>query len=177
MGCIQYCTGVLEAVTPSRKCLQFNFCFQKSILYASLSMEIVSLFICFFFLSWNIGQYTWWRALIYDLPWHNFLPVAVNLYINIMKKSHYGTIFAYIKGISKLPSITNSLTAFYWEKKLRKRIAKATTMVVKVYGPAYASPKRVIVCLIEKQIEFETAPVDLIKGEHRNPEYLKLQVH
>ncbi|KAL9422924.1 hypothetical protein AB3S75_035083 [Citrus x aurantiifolia] len=48
-------------------------------------------------------------------------------------------------------------------------------MVVKVYGPAYASPKRVIVCLIEKQIEFETAPVDLIKGEHRNPEYLKLQ--
>ncbi|KAJ8753461.1 hypothetical protein K2173_019860 [Erythroxylum novogranatense] len=48
-------------------------------------------------------------------------------------------------------------------------------MVVKVYGPAYASPKRVIVCLIEKGIEFETVPVDLVKGEHRSPEYLKLQ--
>lgn len=49
-------------------------------------------------------------------------------------------------------------------------------MVVKVYGPAYASPKRVIVCLIEKQIEFETVPVDLIKEENKKPEYLKLQV-
>ncbi|KAJ0052732.1 hypothetical protein Pint_01379 [Pistacia integerrima] len=48
-------------------------------------------------------------------------------------------------------------------------------MVVKVYGPAYASPKRVMVCLAEKGIEFETVTVDLIKGEHRNPEYLKLQ--
>ncbi|KAK9190938.1 hypothetical protein WN943_019548 [Citrus x changshan-huyou] len=48
-------------------------------------------------------------------------------------------------------------------------------MVVKVYGPAYASPKRVIVCLIEKQIEFETVPVDLVNGENKNPEYLKLQ--
>ncbi|CAN1229272.1 Glutathione S-transferase F9 [Linum perenne] len=48
-------------------------------------------------------------------------------------------------------------------------------MVVKVYGPAYASPKRVIVCLIEKGIEFETVPVDLVKGEHMLPDYLKLQ--
>ncbi|XP_007048952.2 PREDICTED: glutathione S-transferase F9 [Theobroma cacao] len=48
-------------------------------------------------------------------------------------------------------------------------------MVVKVYGPAYASPKRVLVCLIEKEVEFETVPVDLLKGEHKDPEYLKLQ--
>ncbi|CAN0914002.1 Glutathione S-transferase F9 [Linum grandiflorum] len=48
-------------------------------------------------------------------------------------------------------------------------------MVVKVYGPAYASPKRVIVCLVEKGIDFETVPVDLVKGEHMNPDYLKLQ--
>ncbi|KAJ9172830.1 hypothetical protein P3X46_016031 [Hevea brasiliensis] len=48
-------------------------------------------------------------------------------------------------------------------------------MVVKVYGTAYASPKRVLACLIEKGIEFEAVPVDLIKGEHRSPEYLKLQ--
>ncbi|KAJ8753367.1 hypothetical protein K2173_019766 [Erythroxylum novogranatense] len=48
-------------------------------------------------------------------------------------------------------------------------------MVVKVYSPVYACPKRVIVCLIEKGIEFETVPVDLVKGEHKTPEYLKLQ--
>ena len=49
-------------------------------------------------------------------------------------------------------------------------------MVVKVYGPAYASPKRVLVCLIEKEIEFETVPLDWLKGEHKDPEFLKLQV-
>jgi len=49
-------------------------------------------------------------------------------------------------------------------------------MVVKVYGPDYANPKKVIVCLIEKQVEFETVHVDGINGEHKQPEYLKLQV-
>lgn len=49
-------------------------------------------------------------------------------------------------------------------------------MVVKVYGPSYASPKRVLVCLVEKEIEFETIPIDLFKGEHKDPEFLKLQV-
>ncbi|KAI4378370.1 hypothetical protein MLD38_015859 [Melastoma candidum] len=48
-------------------------------------------------------------------------------------------------------------------------------MVVKVYGPDYASPKRVLVCLVEKGIEFKTVPVDLMKGENRDPEFLKLQ--
>lgn len=48
-------------------------------------------------------------------------------------------------------------------------------MVVKVYGPTYGSPKRVLVCLIEKQIEFETVDIDLFKGEHKEPEFLKLQ--
>ncbi|XP_061349687.1 glutathione S-transferase F9-like [Gastrolobium bilobum] len=48
-------------------------------------------------------------------------------------------------------------------------------MVVKVFGPTYASPKRVMVCLIEKGIEFETVPVDIFKGEHKDPEFLKLQ--
>uniref|UniRef100_A0A7N0ZRE3 glutathione transferase n=1 Tax=Kalanchoe fedtschenkoi TaxID=63787 RepID=A0A7N0ZRE3_KALFE len=48
-------------------------------------------------------------------------------------------------------------------------------MVVKVYGPAYASPKRVILCLIEKQIDFETVPLDVLNGEHKSPDYLKLQ--
>ncbi|KAJ9685984.1 hypothetical protein PVL29_015058 [Vitis rotundifolia] len=48
-------------------------------------------------------------------------------------------------------------------------------MVVKVYGSAFACAKRVLICLVEKEIEFETVPVDIIKGEHKDPEYLKLQ--
>ncbi|XP_020240115.1 glutathione S-transferase F9 [Cajanus cajan] len=48
-------------------------------------------------------------------------------------------------------------------------------MVVKVYGSDYANPKRVIMCLIEKEIEFETVFVDGFKGENKKPEYLKLQ--
>ncbi|CAN1759258.1 Glutathione S-transferase F9 [Linum perenne] len=48
-------------------------------------------------------------------------------------------------------------------------------MAVKVYGPAYACPKRVLVCLVEKGIEFETVPVDIVKGENKHPDYLKLQ--
>jgi len=48
-------------------------------------------------------------------------------------------------------------------------------MVVKVYGD-YANPKRVIVCLIEKEVEFEIVHVDGLKGENKLPEYLKLQV-
>ncbi|KAM1955087.1 hypothetical protein ACFX16_024685 [Malus domestica] len=48
-------------------------------------------------------------------------------------------------------------------------------MVVKVYGPFYAAPKRVLVCFVEKEIEFETSPIDLFKGEHKSPEFLKLQ--
>ncbi|KAL2321710.1 hypothetical protein Fmac_026089 [Flemingia macrophylla] len=48
-------------------------------------------------------------------------------------------------------------------------------MVVKVYGSDYANPQRVIMCLIEKEIEFETVFVDVLKGENKQPEYLKLQ--
>ncbi|XP_004499970.1 glutathione S-transferase F9-like [Cicer arietinum] len=48
-------------------------------------------------------------------------------------------------------------------------------MVVKVYGPIYGSPKRVLVCLFEKEIEFETLDIDLFKGEHKQPDFLKLQ--
>jgi len=50
-------------------------------------------------------------------------------------------------------------------------------MVVKVYGPIYGCPKRVVVCLIEKEIEFEAVHVDLFKGENKEAQFLKLQVH
>ncbi|KAK2377681.1 glutathione S-transferase F9 [Trifolium repens] len=48
-------------------------------------------------------------------------------------------------------------------------------MVVKVYGPHCASTKRVLVCLVEKEIEFEVVPINFLEGEQKNPEYLKLQ--
>ncbi|KAH1211544.1 Glutathione S-transferase F9 [Glycine max] len=52
---------------------------------------------------------------------------------------------------------------------------KNQTMAVKVYGPHCASTKRVLVCLVEKEVEFEVVPVDVTKGEQKDPEYLKLQ--
>ncbi|XP_010272271.1 PREDICTED: glutathione S-transferase F10-like [Nelumbo nucifera] len=49
-------------------------------------------------------------------------------------------------------------------------------MVVKVHGPAYAScSRRVLACLVEKEIEFDIVPVDLLKGEQKSPEFLELQ--
>ncbi|KAG5090572.1 hypothetical protein AAZX31_18G043900 [Glycine max] len=49
-------------------------------------------------------------------------------------------------------------------------------MVVKVYGPASAAcPQRVLVCLLEKGVEFELVHVDLDQGEHKTPEFLLRQ--
>ncbi|KAK9155971.1 hypothetical protein Sjap_003451 [Stephania japonica] len=49
-------------------------------------------------------------------------------------------------------------------------------MVVKVHGTNYASgPRRVFACFYEKEIEFELVPVNLFAGEHKGPEFLKLQ--
>ncbi|CAK7346094.1 unnamed protein product [Dovyalis caffra] len=47
---------------------------------------------------------------------------------------------------------------------------------VKVYGPPMSTAvSRVLVTLIEKDVPFELVPIDLSKGEHKNPEYLKIQ--
>ncbi|GLJ54915.1 hypothetical protein SUGI_1179090 [Cryptomeria japonica] len=49
-------------------------------------------------------------------------------------------------------------------------------MVVKLFGCSYAScSRRVLACLIEKDIEFETLSVDINKGEQKKPEFLALQ--
>ncbi|CAN6707787.1 unnamed protein product [Malus baccata var. baccata] len=34
---------------------------------------------------------------------------------------------------------------------------------------------RVLVCLVEKEVDFETVPIDLLKGENKHPDFLKLQ--
>ncbi|XP_008777856.2 glutathione S-transferase F10-like [Phoenix dactylifera] len=47
---------------------------------------------------------------------------------------------------------------------------------VKVFGsPSSAEVARVLVCLFEKDVEFQLIRVDTYKGQKRMPEYLKLQ--
>lgn len=49
-------------------------------------------------------------------------------------------------------------------------------MVLTLYGsPVSTCTKRVAVVLKEKDIPFTFVPIDLMKGEHKDPEYLKKQ--
>ncbi|GLJ52774.1 hypothetical protein SUGI_1124160 [Cryptomeria japonica] len=49
-------------------------------------------------------------------------------------------------------------------------------MVVKMFGSGQAGcARRVLACLVEKGIEFEIVPVDILKGEQKKPEFLALQ--
>ncbi|KAL3637377.1 GST superfamily [Castilleja foliolosa] len=49
-------------------------------------------------------------------------------------------------------------------------------MVVKVYGPAYAScPQRVLACLLELGTDFELIPLDLHSAEQKKPDFLLRQ--
>jgi len=46
---------------------------------------------------------------------------------------------------------------------------------VKVYGPAMSTAvSRVLACLLEKDVQFQLIPVNMAKGEHRSPDFLKL---
>ena len=52
------------------------------------------------------------------------------------------------------------------------------TTPVKVFGPQLSTAvSRVLVCLIEKDVPFQLVPISMAKGEHKKPEYLKLQVY
>ncbi|KAL1533385.1 glutathione transferase [Salvia divinorum] len=47
---------------------------------------------------------------------------------------------------------------------------------VKVYGPAFSTAvARVMVTLLEKDVPFQLLPVNMAKGEHKKPDYLKIQ--
>ncbi|XP_030525553.1 glutathione S-transferase PARB-like [Rhodamnia argentea] len=47
---------------------------------------------------------------------------------------------------------------------------------VKVYGPPLSTAvSRVLACLLEKDVEFQLVPVNMAKGEHKKPDYLKIQ--
>nr|WQA41652.1 glutathione S-transferase [Salix lindleyana] len=47
---------------------------------------------------------------------------------------------------------------------------------VKVYGPPLSTAvSRVLATLLEKDVPFQIIPVDMSKGEHKKPDYLKIQ--
>ncbi|KAH6759292.1 hypothetical protein C2S51_019527 [Perilla frutescens var. frutescens] len=47
---------------------------------------------------------------------------------------------------------------------------------VKVYGPPLSTAvSRVLVCLLEKDVPFQLLPVNMSRGEHKKPDYLKIQ--
>ncbi|KAI0500077.1 hypothetical protein KFK09_018285 [Dendrobium nobile] len=47
---------------------------------------------------------------------------------------------------------------------------------VTVYGPPISTAvSRVLTCLLEKDVPFQLAAVDMAKGQHRSPDFLKLQ--
>lgn len=48
---------------------------------------------------------------------------------------------------------------------------------VKVYGPPMSTAvSRVLACLLEKNVDFQLISVSMSKGEHKKPEFLKIQV-
>jgi hypothetical protein len=51
-------------------------------------------------------------------------------------------------------------------------------MTIKIYGmPLSTCTGRVLATLFEKDVtDYEIVPVNIMKGEHKNPEFLKLQV-
>ncbi|XP_061356340.1 glutathione S-transferase-like [Gastrolobium bilobum] len=50
------------------------------------------------------------------------------------------------------------------------------TPTVQVYGPAMSTAvSRVLACLVEKDIQFQLIPVNMSKGEHKKPDFLKIQ--
>ncbi|BFG17567.1 hypothetical protein CerSpe_038410 [Prunus speciosa] len=50
------------------------------------------------------------------------------------------------------------------------------TTPVKVYGPPISTAvSRVLACLLEKGVDYQLISVDMSKGEHKKPDYLKIQ--
>ncbi|TKY57595.1 Glutathione S-transferase F8 [Spatholobus suberectus] len=50
------------------------------------------------------------------------------------------------------------------------------TGTVKVYGPPMSTAvSRVLACLHEKDIPFQLIPINMSKGEHKKPDFLKIQ--
>ena len=51
-------------------------------------------------------------------------------------------------------------------------------MPVTIYGPKLSAPVRIALMTCEALgIEYEVKPVDLMKGEHMTPDYLKVSPH
>ncbi|GAB2300425.1 hypothetical protein Dimus_034468 [Dionaea muscipula] len=49
-------------------------------------------------------------------------------------------------------------------------------MPVKVHGPPFSTAvSRVLACLLEKDVQFELVNVNMAKGQHKSPDFLKMQ--
>ncbi|OAY22563.1 glutathione S-transferase [Manihot esculenta] len=47
---------------------------------------------------------------------------------------------------------------------------------LKVYGPTLSTAvSRVLACLLEKDVEFQLIPINMSKGEHKKPDFLRMQ--
>ncbi|KAJ8437418.1 hypothetical protein Cgig2_031939 [Carnegiea gigantea] len=55
-------------------------------------------------------------------------------------------------------------------------MSTSTPSPAKVYGPPLSTAvSRVLACLLEKHVPFQVINVDLLKREHKSPQYIKLQ--
>ena len=71
----------------------------------------------------------------------------------------------------------SSLEANTTKTQNQIKVSSEMATPVKVYGPALSTAvSRVLACLLEKEVEFQLIPVNMAKGEHKKPDFLKIQV-
>lgn len=57
------------------------------------------------------------------------------------------------------------------------RVTNPMATPVKVYGPPLSTAVcRVLACLLEKDVEFQLISLNMAKGDHKKPDFLKIQV-
>lgn len=77
--------------------------------------------------------------------------------------------------------IRNSRIVLLYRKKESNSIQSIESVMattpVKVYGPPISTAvSRVLACLLEKGVDYQLISVNMSKGEHKKPDYLKIQV-
>lgn len=72
---------------------------------------------------------------------------------------------------------TNTSPIHSTPEEFQLAIELAAMASVKVFGsPTSAEVARVLMCLFEKEVDFQLIRVDAFRGPKRMPQYLKLQV-
>lgn len=74
-------------------------------------------------------------------------------------------------------SFTHSQSKQYQHQRISSQTDQQKMASVTVYGPPLSTAvSRVLACLLEKDIQFQLVPVDMAKGQHKSPDFLKIQV-